>query len=146
MPRKPSKQAKKKAEIVAFKVEKELAEFLDHLPNKSDFIRRAILAQFNMTCPLCTGTGVVARGLHLHFNDVIARSLERPCAKCETPQGFPLSSEAFTEEDRPRLEQFFRGGPLYCAECYETIPPCDDCGWHIPLESIAEHHRQSHLT
>ena len=53
-----------KTKIVAFKVEEDLAEFLDKLNNKSDFIRKAILAQFSMACPLCAGSGVVARGIH----------------------------------------------------------------------------------
>ena len=57
---KPSKTQKK--QIVAFKVEDDLAEFLDKLPNKSEFIRKAILAQFGMTCPLCAGAGVVRQG------------------------------------------------------------------------------------
>lgn len=56
------KEAKtQKSQIVAFKVEEDLADFLDKLPNKSEFIRKAILAQFGMTCPLCTGSGVVPR-------------------------------------------------------------------------------------
>src|SRR6476469_5136244 len=50
MARKDSKA--QKSQIVAFKVEEELAKFLDNLPNKSEFIRKAILAQFGMTCPL----------------------------------------------------------------------------------------------
>ena len=33
-----------KTEIVAFKVEQDLADFLNKLPNKSDFIRKAIIA------------------------------------------------------------------------------------------------------
>jgi len=52
--RKPSKAQKK--QIVAFKVEDDLADFLDALPNKSEFIRKAILAQFGMTCPLCSSS------------------------------------------------------------------------------------------
>lgn len=39
MTHKPPKTA-----VVAFKVEKELAELLDKLPNKSAFIRKAIAA------------------------------------------------------------------------------------------------------
>lgn len=57
----PKTQNTRKSQIVAFKVEDDLARFLDDLPNKSEFIRRAILAQFGMNCPLCTGTGVVPR-------------------------------------------------------------------------------------
>ena len=79
---KPSKTQKK--QIVAFKVEDDLAEFLDTLPNKSEFIRKAILAQFGMTCPLCTGTGVVDKGIHDHYEPVIAEHNTRPCEKCKT--------------------------------------------------------------
>ena len=57
MTRKPQKK-----KIVAFKVEEDLAEFLGKLKNKSEFIRQAILAQFSMACPLCTGSGVVRAG------------------------------------------------------------------------------------
>ena len=49
MARKSQKAQKK--QIVAFKVEDELAEFLDALPNKSEFIRKAILAQFGFARP-----------------------------------------------------------------------------------------------
>ena len=66
MPRKSTK-----SKIVAFKVEEELAEFLNNLPNKSDFIRKAILAQFGMTCPLCVGSGVVSKGLHDHYKPIL---------------------------------------------------------------------------
>jgi predicted small metal-binding protein len=24
------------------------------------------------------------------------------------------------------------------------VPPCDDCGWHIMMEKIAEHFRKMH--
>ena len=68
-----------KSQIVAFKVEEELAKFLDNLPNKSEFIRKAILAQFRMTCPLCTGSGVVPRGIHDHYKHVLADHDTRPC-------------------------------------------------------------------
>ena len=40
-----------KTAVVAFKVEKELADLLDKLPNKSAFIRKAIAAQLGMACP-----------------------------------------------------------------------------------------------
>ena len=55
-PRKPPKTA-----VVAFKVEEDLAEFLNKLPDKSAFIRKAIAAQLGMACPLCNGKGVVPR-------------------------------------------------------------------------------------
>src|SRR5688572_2778915 len=100
-----------KSQIVAFKVEEELAEFLDKLPNKSEFIRRAILAQFGMTCPLCSGSGVVARGVHDHFKPVLASQNERPCEKCKTAVAFPLSADGLGGLEKKRVEQFLHGGP-----------------------------------
>ena len=139
MPRKSPK-----SKIVAFKVEEELADFLDDLPNKSDFIRKAILAQFGMTCPLCNGSGVVPRGIHDHYRPVIAAENKRPCEKCKTEVPVPLSSDGVPAADRKRLEQFLHGGPIYCPKCYPTVPACDDCGWHVAMEKVAEHFKKQH--
>ena len=144
MARKKDPKTVGKSQIVAFKVEAELADFLDKLPNKSDFIRKAILAQFGMTCPLCAGSGVVPRGVHDHFKAVIADHDERPCDKCKAKVEIPLTVDAVPPADRERLEQFLRGGPLYCAKCYPTVPPCDDCGWHVAMEKVADHFRKVH--
>lgn len=135
---------KAKTEIVAFKVEEDLAEFLNKLPNKSEFIRKAIIAQFGMACPLCTGSGVVPRGLHDHYKPVIAEHNTRSCAKCRTKLTLPLTLAALKGDERKRMEQYFHGGPLYCANCYPDVPPCDDCGWHIPIEDAADHVRKAH--
>ena len=142
MARKSTKQ--QKSQIVAFKVEEELAEFLDKLPNKSEFIRKAILAQFGMTCPLCAGSGVVARGVHDHFKAVIGTQSERPCEKCKTAVAFPLTAEGLAGVDKKRVEQFLHGGPLYCQKCYPSVPSCDDCGWHVAMEKVADHFRKVH--
>ena len=133
-----------KSQIVAFKVEQELAEFLDKLPNKSEFIRRAILAQFGMTCPLCAGTGVVARGVHDHYKPIIASQNTRPCEKCKNPVEFPLTIEGLGAAEKKRVEQFLHGGPLYCVKCYPSVPSCDDCGWHVAMEKVAEHFKKVH--
>src|SRR4029450_2615239 len=53
-----------KSDIVAFKVEEELAAFLNQLPNKSAFIRKAIAAMMSMACPLCNGAGQVSPWTH----------------------------------------------------------------------------------
>ena len=136
----------KKSTTVAFKIEEELAEFLDALPNKSEYIRRAIIAQFGMTCPLCTGSGTVARGLHTHYKPVIQEHSNRPCERCKTPERVPLSLDGVDPADVHRVEQFYKGGPLYCAACYAEVPKCDDCGWHIPTEEIPKHFRSVHAS
>ena len=139
MSRKPPKTA-----VVAFKVEKELAELLDKLPNKSAFIRKAIVAQLGMACPLCNGVGVVPRGVHDHYATLLAQFNHRRCEGCGDDLPLPREPGDLETEDHNRLEQFFRGGPLYCDPCYEKAATCDSCGWHIAPESFAEHHRQEH--
>lgn len=139
MPRKLPKTA-----VVAFKVEKELAELLDKLPNKSAFIRKAIEAQLGRACPLCNGKGVVPRAVHDHYAPLIAAEFSHKCDGCGDELALPRDPAELSRDDRGRLEQFFHGGPLYCDGCYEKAPECDDCDWHIAPERVAEHHRKAH--
>jgi len=139
MTRKPPK-----TEVVAFKVEKELADLLNKLPNKSAFIRNAIASQLGVACPLCKGQGVVSRGVHDHYAPLLAQSLSRNCDGCGHEMALPLESGGLADEDHTRLEQFFLGGPLLCGGCYEKAPSCDDCGWHIQSDRVAEHHQKVH--
>jgi hypothetical protein len=137
--RKPSKRS-----VVAFKVESELAAILNKLPNKSAFIRKAIVAQLNMGCPLCKGSGVLPKGLHDFVKPLLAEMMAtRPCDGCgeSSMVGDPGQ---LAPADRNRLEQFFQGGPFYCDNCFEKAPLCDDCGWHIAADQVVQHHRQAH--
>ena len=45
--------------VISFRADQHLAELLSGLPDKSSFIRQAILNQFYQACPLCNGKGVV---------------------------------------------------------------------------------------
>jgi hypothetical protein len=133
-----------KTKIVAFKVEEELAEFLGKLKNKSEFIRKAILAQFSMECPLCNGGGVVPRGIHDHYKPVIQKENRHPCNRCKDMQTLALNLDGIPEGDRKRFEQYYNGGLLFCAKCYTQVPECDDCEWHVPHEHIADHIKKLH--
>ena len=133
-----------KTAVVAFKVETELAEILNQLPNKSAFIRKAIAAQLGMACPLCNGKGTVPRGMHDHYAPLISKMNQGHCDGCGDEMPLPRDPGDLTQEDHERLEQFFHGGPLYCDPCYDKAATCDDCGWHIAPERVAEHHRQAH--
>src|SRR5947208_6418151 len=100
-----------KTAVVAFKVEEELAEFLNKLPNKSAFIRKAIAAQLSINCPLCNGAGVVPRGVHDHYAPLLHQFNSRDCDGCGDKLELPKDAGDLSLEDRHRLEQFFGGGP-----------------------------------
>src|SRR5262249_28078140 len=133
-----------KTAVVAFKVEEELADFLNQLPNKSDFIRKAIAAQMSMACPLCHGTGQVTQWLHNHFTPLLTSLAARKSDGCGSALPMPDDPGKLSSEDQQRLEQFFKGGPLYCDPCFDKAPPCDDCGWHIANDQAAAHHKHAH--
>lgn len=50
----------KKADTVTFKVDPGLLEILQAMPNRSEFIRSAILNALDHVCPLCGGSGVLS--------------------------------------------------------------------------------------
>jgi hypothetical protein len=129
---------------VAIKIEDELADFLGRLPNKSEFIRQAILAQFGMACPLCSGSGEVPAAIGSHYAPVLQANRKRTCLKCGREEPIPIDLAVVEETDRPRWEQFFHGGPLYCRPCYRLAKACGECGWHLTAEQLAEHLRREH--
>src|SRR5437763_15081190 len=89
-----------KSQIVAFKVEEELAEILNKLPNKSAFIRKAIVAQMGMACPLCNGAGIVPRGVHDHYAPLLSGLNHRNCDNCGNDMPLPREAGDLTLEDR----------------------------------------------
>lgn len=58
---------KKKSEIITFKVDASLMEVLKKIPNRSHFIRAAILQALDATCPLCQGTGILTPSQQEHW-------------------------------------------------------------------------------
>jgi hypothetical protein len=140
MPNKPGRLV-----TVAFKVEEELAELLNQLPNKSEFIRKAIAHQQpEPACPLCEGQGIVPRAVYDRLAPVIHHLDVQPCAVCGEQLLLPDDLEAADPDERARLEQFSGGGPLYCKRCYRAAAPCGQCGWHIDKDRLAEHVRLAH--
>jgi hypothetical protein len=137
----------RKSEVVAFKVEAELADILNELPNKSAFIRKAIIAQLDMACPLCAGSGMLPKGLHDHYSTLLPKLNSRSCDGCGDKATVHAQDPGeLAPGDRSRLEQFFHGGPFYCDHCYEKAPACDDCGWHITPDQTKKHQRAAHHT
>jgi hypothetical protein len=115
-------------QIVAFKVEPELASLLDAMPNKSEFIRAAIQSRLATVCPLCRGTGVAPYGA---INDDLTKLVQQHplvvCSGCGTREPRPCHTPGHCEGDA-RLSAFERFGAYYCDPCFAAIATCIDCG------------------
>jgi hypothetical protein len=56
-----------RAEIVTFKADKSLLDSLAGIPNRSEFIRSAVLAALENLCPLCKGRGLLTPNQKNHW-------------------------------------------------------------------------------
>jgi len=72
----------KKHGIITFKVDDELREALDRLPNRSEFIRSALRAALKGECPLCRGSGVLSAEERRHWDAFIRHHAVRTCDNC----------------------------------------------------------------
>ena len=73
--------AQQKQSIVTFKAEDSLVEALRGVSNRSAFIRSAVLAALESTCPLCGGTGILTREQKDHWD---AFALDHAVKECDT--------------------------------------------------------------
>ena len=74
--------AKQMENVITFKADTSLLEALKKIPNRSEFIRAAILSALENHCPLCRGTGVLTPNQKTHW-DAFARSHSlRECDDC----------------------------------------------------------------
>lgn len=71
-----------KAEVVTLKVEPQLVEAMRHVPNRSAFIRTAILNALQSACPLCQGTGVLSPRQKEHWDAFAEDHALEECSQC----------------------------------------------------------------
>jgi len=69
-------------EVVTFKADAALVEAMRGIPNRSEFIRGAILAALRNTCPLCAGTGTLTEAQRHHWQAFSRRHRVRVCPEC----------------------------------------------------------------
>ncbi|MDI9413107.1 MAG: CopG family transcriptional regulator [Bacillota bacterium] len=74
----------RKQEVITFKVDKALNEALGGIPNRSEFIRNAILAALDGTCPLCKGTGILNVRQQKHWEEFARKHAVVKCDDCHT--------------------------------------------------------------
>jgi hypothetical protein len=72
----------RKHDIITFKADDSLLEAMRGIPNRSEFIRAAILAALDSACPLCKGTGILTPDQRKHWERFAANHLLRECDDC----------------------------------------------------------------
>lgn len=73
---------KKKHETLSFKADTSLLDAMKGVPNRSEFIRSAILAALDSACPLCRGTGILTPNQRKHWRDFSVDHSLKKCADC----------------------------------------------------------------
>lgn len=71
-----------KTEVISFKADEELAAMLRNVPNRSDFIRNAVLEYMQNTCPLCSGTGLISISQREHWEKFSKTHSIEKCSDC----------------------------------------------------------------
>ena len=72
----------KKPDIVTFKADGALLKAMSGIPNRSDFIRTAILAALDSVCPLCKGTGILNPNQKDHWKTFALDHAVQECGRC----------------------------------------------------------------
>jgi len=73
---------KKKEAIITFKVNEDLREVISNIPNRSEFIRAAIMTALDNVSPLCNGTGILSPKQKEHWEGFAQNHAVRRCEDC----------------------------------------------------------------
>ncbi len=71
-----------KHDVITFKVPESLKEAMKGIPNRSEFIRNAILAALDSVCPLCKGTGIMLPNQKDHWKQFAKDHFVQECGDC----------------------------------------------------------------
>lgn len=74
--------ARSKEAIVTFKADESLLEALRRMPNRSAFIRTAIMQALESICPLCQGSGILAPDQRSHWETFAIHHPLQECGEC----------------------------------------------------------------
>ncbi len=74
---------KAKTEIITFKADEKLLEAMKGVPNRSEFIRNALLAALENTCPLCGGSGQLSVQQRKHLDSFCKNHSFMTCKGCK---------------------------------------------------------------
>jgi len=74
---------KKGQRIVTFKVNEDLLAVIKDIPNRSEFIRAAIMTALENVCPLCSGTGLLTPKQKEHWESFSRYHTLKRCDDCQ---------------------------------------------------------------
>jgi hypothetical protein len=74
---------KKKEGIITFKVNEDLLEVIKSIPNRSEFIRAAIMMALENICPVCNGTGLLTPKQKEHWENFALNHTVKRCEECD---------------------------------------------------------------
>lgn len=97
-----SKAAANKANIVTFKADESLLRALDGVENRSEFIRSALLAALDNTCPLCKGRGILTPNQKTHWASFAA---SHELSECDDCHEFHLVCHSDAEAAEPKVHK-----------------------------------------
>ena len=97
----------KKQEIVSFKVDGPLLAAMEGIPNRSEFIRAAILAALDSVCPLCKGGGILTPDQRKHWREFAEHHALTECEDCHA---IHLVCDAGSPADPDQAAAKHRGG------------------------------------
>ena len=96
----------KKEEIISFKADSRLVEELRRIPNRSEFIRSAIMQALDNTCPLCQGTGLLTPSQMQHWQEFNRHHSAVTCNECkETYLSCDLDYEPHEHPHQMKIEE-----------------------------------------
>ena len=73
---------KTKDKIFTFKADSEMSELLEDMPNRSAFIREAIVSALEVRCPLCQGNGILTQEQRRHWERFLEHHQLEQCQTC----------------------------------------------------------------
>lgn len=71
-----------KPSVISFKADDAMSEALEKIPNKSEFIRAAVLAALDENCPFCGGTGTLNPHQRKHWASFLKDHRLEHCKEC----------------------------------------------------------------
>ena len=76
--------AKTKENVITFKVDDSILDELKKIPNRSEFLRLAVLSALENICPLCGGTGTLTPDQQKHWDIFEKEHTIEECSTCNT--------------------------------------------------------------